>query len=179
SRIKIDYLLAPTFSIDTTKKPAIVGQGEKKKEKTSKCPNCNKDITLDEIKAICVNREGKTLIEDDTIIINALPILNKYRKIVAINTCVTKAHFLSQISQESKFFILQEKFKYTNPERMRKLFYSYFKEFGNLEKQKAEAKRLSDLSLDSKNWKTVANAIYGKTHPNGKNNTDNDDGWRY
>lgn len=62
---------------------------------------------------------------------------------------------------------------------MRKIFYSYFKQFGAIEKQRAEAQRLSNLSLDSKNWKEVANAIYGKTHPNGKHNTDKDDGWRY
>ncbi|MDN3694159.1 hypothetical protein QWZ06_18705 [Chryseobacterium tructae] len=152
--------------------------------KSGGCPNCEKDITLEQIKSICVSKKNKNgveicLVQDDSLIKAALPFLNSYRKKADINTCITKAHFIAQICQETKFYDLQEAFRYKNPERMRSLFYSYFKQFGSLEKQNAEAKRLSDLSLDSKNWKTVANAIYGKTHPNGKNNTDKDDGWRY
>ena len=62
---------------------------------------------------------------------------------------------------------------------MRTLFFSYFKQFGSLGEQTKEAKRLSDLSLDSKNHQEVASAIYGIKHPNGKNHLDADDGWRY
>lgn len=154
------------------------------KDSIGGCPRCKNDITLKQIKGICVGKKDKngketSLIKDDTFIKSALPYLNEYRKKAGINTCITKAHFLAQISQETKFYDLQERFKYTNPERMRKLFYSYFKQFGTLEKQQIESKRLSDLSLNSANWKEVANAIYGKTHPNGNHNTDKDDGWRY
>ncbi|RRJ87375.1 hypothetical protein EG240_15230 [Paenimyroides tangerinum] len=153
---------------------------EKKKE-NGKCPNCEKDITLEEIKAICTGKIGNKeicLIEDDTLIKEAIPYLNKYRKKVAINTCLTKAHFLAQISQESKFFQTQERFKYTKPERMKALFISYFNQFEN-DKDK-EAKRLSELSLDKKNWPEIANAIYGPTHPEGKRSGHNNtDGWRY
>lgn len=162
----------------------VIGVGKEKEKnandtKKDKCPNCDKDITLEEIKRICADKNGKCLIKNDVMIIAALPYLNEYRKKVGINSCLTKAHFLAQISQETKFYRLQEGFRYTNSERMRKLFYSYFRQFGSLENQKKEAKRLSDLSLDSKNWPEVANAIYGKTHPNGKNHTDKHDGWRY
>ena len=155
-----------------------------KKEAKNTCNNCDKDITLDEIKKICVSKKNKKgeevcLITDLTIITAAVPFLNEYRKLAKINTCVRKAHFLAQIAQESKFYQMQEGFTYTNPERMRGLFYSYFKGFGDKTAQTKEAKRLSDLSLDSKNHQEVANAIYGSKHPNGKNHTDTDDGWRY
>lgn len=145
----------------------------------NKCPRCEKDITLDEIKRICVDEKGNCLIKDTTMIAAALPYLNQYRKKVGINTCVSKAHFLAQIAQETKFYQLQEQFKYSNPERMRGIFKSYFETFGSLSAQQKEAKRLSDLSKDSNNWPKVANAIYGPTHPLGKNHTNKGDGWRY
>jgi predicted chitinase len=172
------------MEVEKVKSAAGVQKTQDPKPETGKCPNCEKDITLEQIKSICVSKKNKNgsetcLIKDDSLIKAALPFLNSYRKKADINTCITKAHFIAQLCQESKFYDLQEAFRYRDPERMRKLFFSYFKQFGSLEKQRAEAKRLSDLSLDSKNWKTVANAIYGKTHPNGKNNTDKDDGWRY
>ncbi|HCM36174.1 hypothetical protein [Chryseobacterium sp.] len=173
--LTVENPLSPS-GVQNTPKPEQSADG--------KCPNCEKDITLEQIKSICVSKKNKngveaSLIKDDSLIRSALPFLNYYRKKADINTCITKAHFIAQICQETKFYDLQEAFRYKDPERMRKLFYSYFKQFGNLENQRVEAKRLSDLSLDSKNWKTVANAIYGKTHPNGKNNTDKEDGWRY
>ena len=145
----------------------------------NKCPRCEQDITLDEIKRICVDKKGNCLIKDTTMIAAALPYLNQYRKKVGINTCVSKAHFLAQIAQETKFYQLQEQFKYSNPERMRGIFKSYFETFGSLSAQQKEAKRLSDLSKDSNNWPKVANAIYGPTHPLGKNHTNKGDGWRY
>ena len=62
---------------------------------------------------------------------------------------------------------------------MRKLFYSYFKQFGSLENQQKESQRLSGVFFDKAKWPEVANAIYGKTHPLGKKHLDKDDGWRY
>ncbi|EFI47388.1 hypothetical protein HMPREF0665_02646 [Segatella oris C735] len=145
----------------------------------NKCPRCEQDITLDEIKRICVDEKGNCLIKDTTMIAAAIPYLNQYRKKVGIDTCVSKAHFLAQIAQETKFYQLQEQFKYSNPERMRGIFKSYFETFGSLSAQQKEAKRLSDLSKDSNNWPKVANAIYGPTHPLWKNHTNKGDGWRY
>lgn len=181
--VKIKKAVAPDEKKpDDSNKPVKVG--EDKKVEKGNCPNCDKDITLEEIKKICVSKpnkkgEEKCLIDDVTVITAALPSLNEYRKKVGINTCIRKAHFLAQISQETKFYDMQEGFKYTNPERMRGLFYSYFKQFGDKDKQLVEAKRLSDLSLDKKNHPEVANAIYGNKHPMGKNHTDANDGWRY
>jgi predicted chitinase len=174
------------FEMESGVSAVTVGDGKKdgKKEDKNACPNCDKDITLNDIKKICVAKknskgEEKCLITDLVMITAALPFLNEYRKQAKINTCVRKAHFLAQIAQESKFYSMQEDFTYKNPKRMRDKFYSYFKGFGNEDKQLEEAKRLSNLSLDSKNHKEVANAIYGNKHPNGKNHTDPDDGWRY
>ena len=78
------------------------------------CPRCNKDVTLEEIKRICVDEKGNCLIKDTTMIAAALPYLNQYRKKVGINTCVSKAHFLAQIAGETKFYRLQEDFTYRN-----------------------------------------------------------------
>lgn len=169
-------LALPKQEIEGGQSKTMVQEVEGEKHK---CPRCEQDITLDEIKQICVNGDGKCIIEDMTMIIAALPYLNQYRKKVGINTCVAKAHFLAQIAQETKFYALQEKFKFTNPERMRTIFSSYFNTFGTLTAQKKEAKRLSDLSLNRNNWPQVANSIYGPTHPLGKNHKDKGDGWRY
>ncbi|MEC3874192.1 glycoside hydrolase family 19 protein [Chryseobacterium salviniae] len=173
---------APPKKIETRRSKAVVKDNKQEASNKSKCPNCEKDITLEQIKAICVSKKNKngvetTLIEDDTIIKKALPFLNKYRKKVGIDTCITKAHFLAQISHESKFYELQERFKYSSASRMNGIFDSYFKQFGK--KRMSEAERLSELSLKKENWPEVANAIYGKTHPNGKKHTDPNDGWRY
>lgn len=167
---------AEYITSDTTKSPTKVGRTPTSSS-GNKCPNCEKDITLAQIKAICVNSRGTCLIEDDEMITSALSYLNKYRKKVGINTCITKAHFLAQISQETKFYDLQERFKYTNASRMNGIFDSYFKQFGR--DRMREAERLSALSLQKENWPEVANAIYGKTHSLGSKHTDPNDGWRY
>lgn len=167
---------------ETSRSKAVVKGNKQEENKNNKCPNCEKDITLEQIKAICVSKKNKNgvekcLIEDEKMIKAALPFLNKYRKKVGINTCIRKAHFLAQISHESKFYELQERFKYSSASRMNGIFDSYFKQFGR--NRMKEAERLSDLSLNKQNWEQVANAIYGKTHPNGKKHTDPNDGWRY
>lgn len=95
-----------------TNAPLVVGVPleVKQKHEDGKCPRCDEDITLDQIKSICVDSKGNCLIKNDTMIKAALPFLNQYRKNVGIVSCVTKAHFLAQISQESNFYQLQEKF---------------------------------------------------------------------
>ncbi|MCV9926104.1 hypothetical protein OIU83_00430 [Flavobacterium sp. LS1R49] len=157
---------------------------EKKDEKKGTCPNCDKDITLDEIKKICVDSKGNCLIDNETMIKAALPHLNKYRKKVGINTCVRKAHFLSQIAEESKFYSLQENFNwYWKP--LIGTFSSYFIQFNSKDEKETEAKRLGraneaktpGLTLDQQI--KLANAIYGKTHPNGKLHVNSGDGWLY
>ncbi|MFB9076274.1 hypothetical protein ACFFLS_26050 [Flavobacterium procerum] len=173
-------------AIENCTVPVVVDleMAEVKADNKKLCPNCDNDITLAEIKAICVGKKDnkgveKCLINNETIISAALPFLNQYRKKVGINTCVRKAHFIAQICQETKFYDLQEKFTYRDSERMRKLFESYFLTFGALENQQEEARRLSSLSLEQSNAQEVASAIYGPTHPLGKEHTNDNDGWRY
>ena len=83
------------------------------KDEKNKCPRFQQDITLDEIKQICVDKEENCLVKDIEMFTATLPYLNQYRKKVGINTCVSKAHFLAQIAQESKFYNLQEDFTYS------------------------------------------------------------------
>jgi hypothetical protein len=59
----------------TTGKP-----DRKEEKKEEKCPRCDKDITLEEIKNICVDGKGKCLIKDEILIKAAIPYLNQYRK---------------------------------------------------------------------------------------------------
>ncbi len=163
--------------------PNVTNTDEEQKEE-GVCPNCDKDITLAEIKKICVDGKDKCLITDDAMIIAALPHLNKYRKKVKINTCVRKAHFLAQIAQESNFQSLQENFNwYWQP--LIGTFKSYFIQFRTQAEKETEAKRLGRANKASKPELTLdqqiklANAIYGSTHPNGRLHTDANDGWRY
>lgn len=94
-------------------RPVTTGDPEVKKDnKEAKCPRCDKDITLEEIKNICVNSKGKCIIKDEKLIKAAIPYLNQYRRKVGINTCIRKAHFLSQIAMESKFYSTEENFDY-------------------------------------------------------------------
>lgn len=94
-------------------RPVTTGDPEVKKDnKETKCPRCDKDITLEEIKNICVNSKGKCIIKDEKLIKAAVPYLNQYRRKVGINTCIRKAHFLSQIAMESKFYSTEENFDY-------------------------------------------------------------------
>jgi len=107
------------------------------KEIAIPCPNCDKDITLDDIKALCPGNVGKQkssgkqikkpvktkkgikeIIVDEIIsweewIQDAITCFNKYRKKVGINTCNSKAHFLAQLAHESDFINTVENFNYS------------------------------------------------------------------
>ncbi len=163
--------------------PVVVEQAGYSKDK-KKCENCDKDITLDEIKNICSDDDGKCLISDTAMIEEALPYLNQYRKKVGIDTCTRKAHFLSQLAAETKFYSLQENFNwYWEP--LITTFDSYFKKFNTKSAKETKAKELGREEKDGpaltlEEQKTLANAIYGKTHPIGKGAGHKDgDGWRY
>jgi predicted chitinase len=177
-------ILSPDKPTNVSKIFVEMPDEKKKKDDKKTCPNCDKDITIEEIKKICVNSKGKCLIENDAMIISALPHLNTYRKKVKINTCVRKAHFLAQISQESKFYSLQENFNWYWKSLI-PTFSSYFKQFDTFDKKEIEAKKLGRANIEKKPGLSIdeqmklANAIYGKTHPNGKSHTDSNDGWRY
>lgn len=117
-------------------------------------------------------------------ITQAIPYLNQYRKKVGIDTCTRKAHFLAQIAVESKFYCLQENFNWYW-ESLLGTFESYFDQFPTQVAKEAKAKELgreeqNGSALTLEDQKTLANAIYGKTHPIGKKAGHGDgDGWRY
>lgn len=98
--------------------PVVVGEDwekeEKKAESGCKCPNCDKDITLEDLKKICVDEKGKCLIKDISKTSAILPYLNKYRKLAHISTCTRKAHFVAQICAETKFYMFEEDFTYSS-----------------------------------------------------------------
>ncbi|MFD2909857.1 hypothetical protein ACFSX9_14050 [Flavobacterium ardleyense] len=79
-----------------------------------KCTHCEEEFTLDLIK----NTIGiKVLSSTQTKNINlVLPYLNSYRKDFALDTCLRKAHFISQIGVESaNFKTFAEYEDYSNP----------------------------------------------------------------
>ncbi|MDR3025138.1 hypothetical protein [Chryseobacterium sp.] len=81
---------APRTKTETGKSMTKV-KGEEKKEdkKDHKCPNCEKDITADDLKTIFPNADAsKRKIVADT--------YNKYMKVLNMNTCWNKAHFFAQ-----------------------------------------------------------------------------------
>ncbi|WP_445722079.1 glycoside hydrolase family 19 protein [Flavobacterium sp.] len=110
--LKIDFTSKTIDVPDGVSTVRVASTDAEKKKEEKGCPNCDKDITLAQIKAICVDLKGNCLVKEDKMIKEALPYLNKYRKKVGINTCVRKAHFLAQLSQESKFYDLEEGFNY-------------------------------------------------------------------
>ncbi|MCG8186987.1 hypothetical protein J2Q11_13275, partial [Tenacibaculum finnmarkense genomovar finnmarkense] len=154
------------------------------KEKKERCNNCDSDITLDEIRNVCADDNGKCLISEIAMITKGLPYLNQYRKKVGIDTCTRKAHFLAQLAAESKFYSLQENFNWYWKSLI-PTFKSYFKQFKTQVAKETKAKKLGreekdGVSLTLEEQKTLANAIYGSKHPIGKGAGHKEgDGWRY
>ena len=59
------------------------------------------------------------------------------------------------------------------------IFSSYFDSFKSLDAKKAEARRLSNLSMNKSNWPIIANTVYSSKNKLSKNHTKQGDGWRY
>ena len=165
--------------------PVVVGEDwekeEKKEESGCKCPNCNKDITLEDLKKICVDEKGKCLIKDISKTSAILPYLNKYRKLAHISTCTRKAHFVAQICAETKFYMFEEDFTYSS-DALKDI-----KQFKTEEgKKKAilwgydadEAKKdPSKKKVSKENQENIANWRYAKSNGNG--DFQSGDGYKY
>jgi predicted chitinase len=78
------------------------------------CTHCEEEITAELLrKTINVKKLSAKQLE---IINSFLPYLNKYRKDFGLNTCLRKAHFISQIGVESANFTTFSEFEnYSNP----------------------------------------------------------------
>lgn len=165
--------------------PVVVGEDwekeEKKAESGCKCPNCNKDITLEDLKKICVDEKGKCLIKDISKTSAILPYLNKYRKLAHISTCTRKAHFVAQVCAETKFYMFEEDFTYSS-DALKDI-----KQFKTEEgKKKAilwgydadEAKKdPSKKKVSKENQENIANWRYAKSNGNG--DFQSGDGYKY
>ena len=67
-----------------------------------KCTHCEEEITLEQIKYVVTGKtDGK--ISEEAKVIEIIGLLNKYRKDFKLDTCLRKAHFISQVGAESKF----------------------------------------------------------------------------
>lgn len=152
-------------------RPVTTGDPEVKKDnKETKCPRCDKDITLEEIKNICVNSKGKCIIKDEKLIKAAIPYLNQYRRKVGINTCISKAHFLSQIALESKFYSTEENFNYY---WKRLIIFEAFKTEEGKKKAKLWGRAVKDtkskeyVPVSNVNQINIANWAYKDKNKNG------------
>lgn len=157
--------------------PVVVGEEIERKgtREDCKCSNCDKDITLEEIKFTC-SINGKCIIADDSKIKEALPFLNALRRKANINTCTRKAHFLAQVSAETAFYRLSENFSYS-VESLKKM--SQFR--GTIGQSHAEewGYKNDDCKVVSlENQKNIANWKYKGQYGNSAKFEDGD-GWRY
>ncbi|WP_048511188.1 glycoside hydrolase family 19 protein [Chryseobacterium sp. FH2] len=83
----------PTKSTTTGNKPVVVDISDEKKDENHKCPNCEKDITADDLKTIFPSAD----ITKRQSVANTY---NKYMKALQMNTCWNKAHFFAQAMVE-------------------------------------------------------------------------------
>ncbi len=79
-----------------------------------KCPYCSEKITKEQL-VQCYKKylKGRILANFNANVDEILVYLNKYRKDYHLNTCLKKAHFITQVATETKFLSsLEEEFYY-------------------------------------------------------------------
>ncbi|MWB95125.1 hypothetical protein GON26_12200 [Flavobacterium sp. GA093] len=95
------YLSADGEHIYTTE-PLDPPQIEGEITEPYKCTHCEEEITLNQIKYILTGKlDGK--LEDESKVKEIIGLINKYRFDFKLDTCLRKAHFISQVGAESKF----------------------------------------------------------------------------
>jgi len=159
----------------TTNDPAQVNQA---KGIAIRCDNCDKDITLDDIKALCPAVIGQKINgkEWEEWMKDGITCLNKYRKQAGINTCVAKAHFLAQLALESNFYRTQEDFNY--------YWGALGGEFGAFQTTEGQEKaklwgraEQKGKAVSAENQKNIANWAYKEKYGNG--DFASGDGYKY
>ncbi|WP_288435188.1 peptidoglycan DD-metalloendopeptidase family protein [uncultured Chryseobacterium sp.] len=83
------------MQVEKVKSAAGVQNTQKPKPENGKCPNCEKDITVEQLQRIYSEVKDKTLLSE------LAETLNKYKKIYKLDTCARKAHFFAQSIEES------------------------------------------------------------------------------
>ena len=142
------------------------------KEKNVKCPNCEKEITIEEVNKVLGDQENQTYR------VKIVSLLNEYidkrkgtPKELHINTCLRKAHFLSEIATETS--LLEKKLTegntppYYSENNIKTLWPGKYNEL-------VKSGKLS-LVASERPQKQLLNIVYG--HKNG--NKGGNDGWNY
>lgn len=145
---------------------------EKEKKDVNKCPNCEKDITLEEINKVLGDKEDQSYRTKIVNLINEyIKLGKKDKKELHINTCLRKAHFLSEIATETS--LLEKKLTegntppYYSEDNIKSLWPGKYKELKS-------SGKLSETASE-RPQKKLLNLVYG--HKNG--NKGGDDGWNY
>ncbi|MDR6370508.1 putative chitinase [Chryseobacterium bernardetii] len=183
-------------------------QPEAEKPKDGKCPNCDKDITLDQMKKIFPD------CKDETKLKSVMEAYNKYMSKFQMNTCWNKAHFFAQTRIEAgtslhikdeglnysvKRLIEGDRYKGKNwvkGDPIKKIGgyyldgefksrpFSYFdthKEDANKYGRK-DLNKVNDNGIQKANQEMIANLVYDDKNRPVKaklGNTKDGDGWRY
>ncbi len=162
--------------------PVVVEQASGTSKK-KKCPNCDADITMAQIKSLCkVDENGLQ---------EAIDFLNSQRSFFRLTTCTRKAHFLAQLATESQFTSMEEGFTY-NWESLKETFGNFGTAYDSNNSKAKEwgyghnGKTKAEVTETDK--RSIANWAYGKD-PKASNlgNTaitsnwgdENADGWKY
>ena len=162
----------PTVQKPERKSPAIIKEVKVEKKEEGKCPNCEKEITIDEINKVLGDSEDQNYRKKIVSLLNEY--INKRKgtaKELHINTCLRKAHFLSEIATETS--LLEKKLTegntppYYSENNIKSLWPGKYKEL-------VKSGKLSTVASE-RPQKHLLNIVYG--HKNG--NKGGDDGWNY
>lgn len=154
---------------------------DKKDEKKGVCPNCDKPVTVAQLKKIFTQADDATLKK-------AADTYTKYMKELSMNTCWNKAHFFAQAVVESGL-----KLHVRGGESFNWYFQSLIDTFGKFQTQegKKKAKDWGRKILDRRdpnavdvtpeNEKNIANWAYAPDYKTGKDlgNKGGNDGWDF
>jgi predicted chitinase len=169
------------MEVEKVKSAVVVQKTQDPKPETGKCPNCEKDITSDDLKNIFPDASiDKLKIVADT--------YNKYMKNLNMNTCWNKAHFFAQAMIEGgKSLNLKQgegmnysaddlfKGRWDPKEKKYKTIFSYYR-------NNKEAYIDGRTENHPANQKVIANKVYAdKNRAIGYQlgNTQEGDGWRF
>jgi len=196
------------MQVEKVKSAAGVQKTQAPKPETGKCPNCDKDITLDQMKKIFPD------CKDEAKLKSVMEAYNKYMSKFQMNTCWNKAHFFAQTRIEAgtslhikdeglnysvKRLIEGDRYKgknwvkgdpiektggyYLDGEFKSRPF-SYFdthKEEANKYGRK-DLNKANDNGIQKANQEMIANLVYDDKNRPAKaklGNTKHGDGWRY
>lgn len=185
--LKVNPIVAPNPEAPTGNNPLKTGESgknpkdDKKDDKKSACPNCDKPVTAEELKKIFTDADSATLQK-------AADAYTKYMKDLGMNTCWNKAHFFAQAVVESGLKLkakegenfnwyyqgLIDTFKAFRTEQGK----INAKKWGRAIKDRKDPKAV-DVSLE--NQKNIANWAYSPDSLKGKElgNTQENDGWDF